>query len=72
MTENQFLKTMIETIKYGDYKDKDELLTILRNSIITIDKTSNFTRKSYQCWENIDLRVPISMLKIAEYYKNIG
>ena len=31
MTENQFLKTMIETIKYGDYKDKDELLTILRN-----------------------------------------
>lgn len=70
MTENQFLKTMIETIKYGDYKDKDELLTILRNSIITFDKTSNFTRKSYQCWENIDLRVPISMLKIAEYYKN--
>lgn len=69
MTENQFLKTMIETIKYGDYKDKDELLTILRNSIITFDKTSNFTRKSYQCWENIDLRVPIPMLKIAEGYK---
>ena len=38
-------------------KYKDELLGILRNSIITFDKSSDFTRKSYQCWENIDLRV---------------
>lgn len=32
MTEDQFLKTMIETIKYDDYEKKEEMLTILRNS----------------------------------------
>ena len=31
MTEDQFLKTMIETIKYDDYEKKEEMLTILRN-----------------------------------------
>ncbi len=65
MTEQQFIKTMIETVKYEDIKNKDELLAILRNSIITFDKTSSFTRKSWQYWENIDLRVPVPMLKIA-------
>lgn len=29
MTEDQFLKTMIETIKYDDYEKKEEMLTIL-------------------------------------------
>lgn len=65
MNENQFLRTMIETIKYDDVKYKDELLGILRNSIIKFDKSSDFTRKSYQYWEDIDLRVPIPMLKRA-------
>lgn len=65
MTEEQFLKTMIETIKYDDYDKKEEMLTILRNSIIYFDKTSAFTSKSWQCWENIDLRVPIPLLKEA-------
>ncbi|MEF9936471.1 MAG: phospholipase D-like domain-containing protein [Carnobacterium sp.] len=65
MNEEQFLKTMIETIKYDDIGNKDELLGILRNSIITFNKSSSFTKKSYQCWENIDLRVPIPMLKIS-------
>lgn len=74
MNEKQFLKTMIETIKYEDIKYKDDLLGILRNSIITFDKSSSFTRKSYQCWEDIDLRVPVPMLKRArelreDFYK---
>ena len=69
MTEAQFLKTMIETIQYDDYKNKDELLGILRNSMIVFNKTSNFTRKSWQCWENIDLRVPIPLLKLARDFK---
>lgn len=52
MTEDQFMKTMIETIKYDEYDRKDELLTILRNSLIKFDKTSAFTKKSWQCYEN--------------------
>ena len=66
----QFLKTMIEYVKYEDFPNKDEILTILRNSIITFEKTSYFTKKSYQFWENIALRVPIPMLKNAKEYKN--
>lgn len=65
MTEDQFLKTMIETIKYDDYKKKEEMLTILRNSVIYFNKTSSFATRSWQCWENIDLRVPIPLLKEA-------
>lgn len=65
MTEEQFLKTMIETIKYDDYDKKNEMLTILRNSVIYFDKTKVFATKSWQCWENIDLRVPIPLLKEA-------
>ena len=59
MNEQQFIRTMIETVKYDDIENKDKLLGILRNSMITFDKTSSFTRKSWQCWENIDLRVPV-------------
>ena len=70
MNEQQFLKTMIETIKYDEFQNKDELLTVLRNSIITFDKTSAFTHKSWQYLENIDLRVPIPLLKSARILKN--
>ena len=65
MNEIQFMKTLIETIKYDEYDHKDELLIILRNSLIKFDKTSSFTKKSWQCYENIDLRVPIPLLKRA-------
>ncbi|MFJ8527334.1 phospholipase D-like domain-containing protein [Bacillus sp. NPDC094106] len=70
MNEQQFLKTMIETVKYDEYDNKDELLGILRNSIIIYDKTSSFTRKTWQCWEYIDLRVPVPMLKVARGLKS--
>lgn len=69
MTEIQFMKTMIETIKYDEYDKKDELLTILRNSMILFDKSSAFTRKSWQCYEYVDLRVPIPLLKEARNLK---
>ena len=39
MNEKQFLKTMIETIKYDeDIQNKDDLLGILRYSIVTLEK----------------------------------
>ena len=46
-------------------KKKEEMQTILRNSVIYFDKTSSFATRSWQCWENIDLRVPIPLLKEA-------
>ncbi|MGF9713723.1 phospholipase D-like domain-containing protein [Paenibacillus naphthalenovorans] len=71
MDEQTFLETMIETVKYDDaYKNKDELLGILRHSMITYRKTSDFTRVSNQRKEYLDLRVPVPMLKIAKTLKN--
>lgn len=61
---------MIETVKYDDeYKNKDELLGILRNSIITYQKTDIYTSKRMQFWENIELRVPIPLLNAAKSLK---
>ena len=65
MIEEDFLRTMIETVKYDVYANKDELLGILRNTVLTYNKTSTFTRKSWQSQEYIDLRVPIPMMRAA-------
>ena len=49
MNEKQFLKTMIETIKYDeDIQNKDDLLGILRYSIVTFRKTGAYTHGSNQ------------------------
>jgi len=69
MNEQQFLKTMIETVKYDDCDKKDELLGILRNSIITYDSTRSYSSKPNHYWEYIDVRVPIPMLKVAKTLK---
>ena len=72
MNENQFLKTMIETIKYDDeFQNKDEILSILRYSIVTFRKTGAFTHVSNKRQEYMDLRVPIPMLKKAKEYKDV-
>lgn len=55
---------MIETIKYDeDIQNKDDLLGILRYSIVTFRKTGAYTHVSNQRQEYMDLRVPIPMLK---------
>lgn len=72
MNEKQFLKTMIETVKYDDeYNKKDELLGILRHSIITYDRTSTYGGKSQYYREYVCLRVPIPMLKTAKELNNV-
>ena len=72
MTEEQFLNTMIEYVKY-DYEDDsklDSLLAILRNSFLIFDKTRIFAAKNMQYRENIELRVPIPLLKNARSLKD--
>ncbi|PGB81742.1 phosphatidylserine synthase [Bacillus toyonensis] len=71
MNEQTFLKTMTETVKYDDYDNKSELLTILRNSLITYDKTQVFADKPRHFREYIDLRVPVPMLKEAKKLKDV-
>jgi phosphatidylserine/phosphatidylglycerophosphate/cardiolipin synthase-like enzyme len=71
MLEKDFLKTMIETIKYTDeYSEiRSNLLAILRYSLIDYDKTGVFATKNNYFREYIDLRVPIPMIKEAKKYK---
>lgn len=72
MNEKQFMKTMIETIKYDEeYGNKDELLGILRYSLITFRKTGAFTYVQDQRKEFLELRVPIPMLTIAKMNKDV-
>jgi phosphatidylserine/phosphatidylglycerophosphate/cardiolipin synthase-like enzyme len=72
MDEQQFLRTMTDTVKYDFENDnKDELLGILRNSIITYDRTSTFGSKSNYFREYVCLRVPIPMLKTAKKLKDV-
>ena len=72
MNEQQFLKTMIETVKYDDeFDQKHELLGILRSSIITFDRTSTYGSKGGYFREYIDLRVPTPMLNIAKELKTV-
>lgn len=67
MNETQFLRTMIETVKY-DFDDdyNEELLSLLRSSVIKFEKTGVFANKQYHFREYICLRVPIPMLKKAK------
>ncbi len=58
MTESAYYDLLIRTIRYSDYAKKDELLKLLRNSYITFDKTSRFTSKSWQWYENVEIRIP--------------
>lgn len=72
MNEKQFLKTMIETIKYDEgFANQDELLGILRYSLITFRKTGAYTYVPNQRKEYVDLRVPIPMLKKAKEYQEV-
>lgn len=68
MDEKQFLRTMIETLKWDgdDYENKEKMLSILRYAEIDFEQTTTFTRKSYQYYEDIAIRVRIPMLKEAK------
>lgn len=70
MNEEQFLRTMIETVKYQVEFQKNELSTLLRNSEIDFDKTNVFANKHRHFREYIDLRVPVPMLEYAESLKD--
>lgn len=73
MNEKDFLRTMIETIKYDDdySSNRNELLAILRYSIIDFNKTNDFGNKSWYFREYIDLRVPVPMIEEAKKHKKL-
>lgn len=76
MTYNErFLKTMIETLQYdGDnYINAQEVAEILSRSKLSFIKTSTFKGCGVQDQreENLQLKVPVPLLKKAREYKEI-
>jgi phosphatidylserine/phosphatidylglycerophosphate/cardiolipin synthase-like enzyme len=57
MNESSYYDLLLKTIKYSDFSEKDKILSLLKRAYITFDKTSNFTRKSWQWYENIEIRI---------------
>jgi hypothetical protein len=50
MYSDRFLKTMIEVVKYDEFDNKHELLSVIRNSTITFSPTKTFATRRYQLY----------------------
>lgn len=71
MTEKEFMNNLISLINFDkECENKTEILGILKKSYIEYDKTQTFTRKSWQFWEDINLRTPIPLMEKVSKYKD--
>lgn len=71
MTEEQFYEGLVRTIRYGDYGDKENLLKLLKSTYITYNQTRIFTRKSWQFYEDVELRIAPELKASLERHKDI-
>lgn len=67
MNRKGFLRTMIKTLKCSedDYKDKENMLIILRYAEINFVKSTVCTYNPNQYYEDVAIHVPIPLLKAA-------
>lgn len=71
MNEKEFMKNLTTLISFdNDCESKTQILGILGKSYLEFDTTSGFTHKSWQCYEHINLRVPIPIMGQVEQYKD--
>ena len=71
MNEEQFRDGLIRIARYSDYKEKEYVLSLLKRSYVTFDKTNSFTRKSWQFYENIEIRIAPEYKNELEKHKRI-
>ena len=71
MNEEQFRDGLIRIARYSDYKEKEDVLSLLKRSYVTFDKTNSFTRKSWQFYENIEIRIAPEYKNELEKHKRI-
>ncbi|WP_394871472.1 phospholipase D-like domain-containing protein [Clostridium butyricum] len=70
MNEKDFMKNLIALISHDTAcENKIQILDLLKKSYLKFDKTDDFTRKTWQFWENIELRAPIPLIEEAENYR---
>lgn len=71
MNEETFRKTVIETLRYDNkWKEaKATLMPIITRSEINSVPQFAFATRSYQHWEDIELRVPVPLINLANEYE---
>lgn len=72
MNEVAFRKTLIETLRYDNKQKhlKDILLPIISRSEINSVPQYGFALRSYQHWEDIELRVPVPLINLANEHED--
>ena len=72
MNEEAFRKTVIETLRYDNkWKEmKATLMPIITRSEINSVSQFAFATRSYQHWEDIELRVPVPLINLANNHEN--
>ncbi len=72
MNEDAFRKTVIETLRYDNkWKDmKATLMPIITRSEINSVPQFAFALRSYQHWEDIELRVPVPLINLANNHED--
>lgn len=72
MNEAAFRKTLVDTLRYDNKQKhlKDILLPIIGRSEINSVPQFAFATRSYQHWEDIELRVPVPLINLANEHED--
>lgn len=71
MTETEYRKLLIDSVRAGEYPEKDALLDLLKISSLRFEKTNAFTRHLWKhCQEYIYICiVPDKMLELKKHFE---
>lgn len=71
MTETEYRKLLIDSVRAGEYPEKDALLDLLKISSLRFEKTNAFTRHLWNhCQEYIRICiVPDKMLELKKHFE---
>ena len=71
MTETEYRKLLIDSVRAGEYPEKDALLDLLKISSLRFEKTNAFTRHLWDhCQEYIHVCiVPDKMLELKKHFE---
>lgn len=69
MNEQEFKKLLIDTVRFGDFPDKDKLISLLKIAVVKFEKTGEYTRQLWNHYrENIYLCItPEKMIELKKY-----
>lgn len=76
MTEEEFRKLLIEVVRQSDYTQKNELIELLRESDVSFDKTSEYTRSKWDHYKEYIYIITTptnlpSLMKHQKYIKQV-